>query len=266
MAESVLNQQEPKLGSSPDDQQPNNRLFKIVGFLLTGILLSLIIYVLQLSYRNSQSYQLATHIALNASDHGAGNYRAYVKQYKETKIQLDETTKKLEEVNRQLDAVTAELTSTKGMLSQTQEMLAQAQAENSRLKDEIQGMDSIQKQENVNNVNELQNKISTLKKENTQVTGQLAQLKEQLRAFEADFGGIEEGKALISLFQNKIKLVKSRMNYLKQEAYFAKVAAQKEKDRIAALNGNNGFVIKNGQAHQGTVNNKSYSIDVKMVP
>ena len=82
----------------------------------------------------------------------------------------------------------------------------------------------------------------------------------------AEFSNLEEGRSLIVLFQNKINLVKSRMRYLKQEAFFARVAAQKEKDRLAVLNGNSGFVVRNGQAQNPNGTKKSFAIDVKIVP
>ncbi len=86
-----------------------------------------------------------------------------------------------------------------------------------------------------------------------------------MRAFEADFSNLEEGQSLIVLFQNKIKLVKSRMHYLKQEAFFTRVAAQKEKDRLAVLNGNSGFIMRNGQLQNPNGTKKSFAIDVKIV-
>ena len=46
-----------------------------------------------------------------------------------------------------------------------------------------------------------------------------------------------------------------------QARTFAKITAQKEKDRIAALNGNNGFLLKDGQM-QKTGNAKGFAIDV----
>ncbi len=76
---------------------------------------------------------------------------------------------------------------------------------------------------------------------------------------------MDEGRSLISLFQNKIKLVKSRMRNIAQEAYFAKIAAQKERDRLALLNGNNGFLTHNGEVQKPKDTNKNFSIDVKMV-
>lgn len=266
MAETVLNQQEPKLDQSVDTQKQNSHLKKIVGVILSLIMIALTAYVLNLQHQNFNILSQSTDLALSAGGHATSNYMTYVGKYKETKIELDETTRKLEQVNLQLNQVTAELETTKGMLSQTQGMLTSAQVENAKLKQELQGLDTLSNSENVQNIGELQAKIETLKEKDTQVSAQLVDLKNQLRAFEADFSNPEEGHSLIVLFQSKINLVKSRMRYLKQEAFFARVAAQKEKDRLAVLNGNSGFVVRNGQMQNPNSTKKSFAIDVKIVP
>ncbi len=266
MADTVLNQQESKLDPSADTQRQNNHLKRIVGVILSLIMIALTGYVLSLQNQNSNVLFQSTDMALTASDHATANYRTYVGRYKETKIELEETTRKLVAVNHQLDQVTAELAATKGMLSQAQGMLSDAQQENTRLKQELQGLDALRSAENVENVGALQNKINVLKDRNAQVSLQLADLENQLRAFQAEFSNLDEGRSLIVLFQNKIRLVKSRMRYLKQEAYSARVAAQKEKDRLASLNGNSGFVLHNGQMQNPNGSKKSFAIDVKIVP
>ena len=264
MAETVLNQPEQKLDPSTDGQQQNNRLKKIVGVLLSVVMVVLTVYVLNLQNQNYHLLSRTNELFNNSTSAMAANYRSYVKQYKDTKEQLEETTRKLEAVTAQLDQVTAELNSTKVMLSDTQTMLSQAQAENNKLKQEIQDLEALRATENVKDIPELEAKIDSLKQKNVQVNTELGNLKNELRAFEADFSNLDEGKSLISLFQNKIKLVKSRMRYLKQEAYFAKIAAQKEKDRLAALNGNSGFLVRDGQPHKAS-NSKGFAIDVKIV-
>lgn len=265
MAETVLNQQESKIDTRTDTLRQNNHLKRIVGIILCLVMIALTAYVLNLQNQNSTILTQSTQLALTASDGSSSNYRTYVSRYKETKIELDETTKKLEEVNLQLNQVTAQLEETKGLLTQTQGMLSQAQDENFKLKQELVGLDNLRNTENVQNVNELQTKIAALKEKDLQVSGQLSVLKDQLRAFEADVSSPEEGRSLIVLFQNKIRLVKSRMRYLREEAYFARVAAQKEKDRLAALNGNSGFVVRDGQLQNPDGTKKTFAIDVKIV-
>ena len=267
MAETVLNKEEQTVDIMKDKPSGNRRypINRTVGIILSIIMIGLTAYVLKLQHDNTQIFVQSSDLALTAGVSQAKNYRTYVKQYQDTKIQLEETTHKLEEVTKQLNDVTAQLDTTKSMLVQTQTMLAQAQSENNRLKEDLQSLDGVRADGSVQNISELEARISALKTKNTQASSELADLKTQLRAFEADFSTMEEGRSLISLFQNKIRLVKSHMRYLTQEAYFAKIAAQKEHDRIAVLNGNNGFVIRNGAPQKPNGTNRTFSIDVKMV-
>lgn len=238
---------------------------RIIGIVLSVVMIALTAYVFHLQHQNINTLSQSADIALSASNNATVNYMAYVGRYKETKIELDETTRKLEEVNRQLDQVTAQLATTNGMLTQTKGMLDAAQQENAALKRELQGLDQLRNSQNVQNIGELQAKISTLQDRDSQVSLQLAQLKDQLHDFRAEFSNMKEGQSLISLFQNKIRLVKMRMRYLKQEAYSAKVAAQKEKDRLATLNGNSGFVVRDGRLQNPNGTKKTFAIDVKIV-
>jgi len=222
-------------------------LKRIAGLSSFLVLIALTIYALILQNQDLNILSKSADMALTASAHATANYRTYVGRYKETKIKLDETTRKLEEVNRQLDQVTTELATTKGMLSQTQGMLVSAQEENAKLKQELQGLDDLTNRD-------------------AQVSLQLAELKSQLRAFHAEFSNLDEGRSLIILFQNKIKFIKSRMHYLKQEAFLTRIAVQKEKDRLAALSGNSGFVLRNGQEQNPNGTKRSFAIDVQIVP
>ena len=268
MAESVLNQEEQKIGNARSEKRNGKNFYqlkRVMGIILSLLMIGLTVFVLKLQHENTQIFSESTDLALTSGVSQASNYRSYVKQYKDTKEQLIETTKKLEEVTDQLNAITAELNTTKSLLIQTQTMLAQAQSENNKLKEEIQGIDTLKADAGVKNISELEARIANLKDKNNQASNDLNDLKAQLRVFQADFSTQEEGRSLISIFQNKIKLVKSRMRYLGQEAYFAKIAAQKERDRVALLNGNNGFVVHNGEVQKPNSNNKTYSIDVKMV-
>lgn len=268
MAETVLDPQEPKvetkrLETVSQSQKPNTK--RVVGIVLCVAMLAVSAYVLKLQSQNNDTLVASTQLALGASHDATVNYVTYVGRYKQTKIELDETTRKLEEVNRQLNEVTAELTSTRGMLTQTQGMLADAQTENAKLKQELQGLENLRSSENVANIDQLQDKIQNLKQRDVEVSRQLADLKVQLRAYEGEFSNPEEGRSLIVLFQTKINLVKAHMRYLKQQAYFAKVAAQKEKDRIAQLNGNSGYVIKDGKLQNPDGTMKKYAINVQVV-
>ena len=264
MAETLLNQQEQKMDEVVDGQKQNIFLKRAVGLILSGVMIALTVYVINLQNQNNRILSRTNDLSDAASLYQAANYRSYVKQYKDTKEQLEETTRKLEMVQKNLDQVSAELTTTKGMLTETRGMLTQAQAENVKLKEEVQGLEALNSVDHVKTIPELESRIGSLRQKNVEVSLELNEVKNQLRIFEAEFSNLQEGQSLIILFQNKIKLVKSRMRYLKQEAYFARIAAQKEKDRIAALNGNSGYLWRGGQPIKSG-NAKGFAIDVKMV-
>lgn len=268
MAETVLNPQEPEVASKRLETAPqssNHNPKRAIGIVLSILMLALTAYVLKLQNLNNSTLAQSTQLALTSSHDATVNYMTYVGKYKETKIELDETTRKLVEVNRQLNEVSAELTSTKGMLNQTQGMLAEAQQENAKLKQELQGLESLRTSENVQNIDQLQTKIQGLKDRDSEVSEQLSDLKTQLRAYEGQFNNLDEGRSLIILFQTRINLVKAHMRYLKQQAFFARVAAQKEKDRLAQLNGNSGYMIRDGKLQNPDGTKKSFAINVQIV-
>lgn len=264
MAETVLNPetQKPELKTKTiDPQNPNTRLKKILGIILLVVMFAMAVYIIIQSKENYTTLSQTTKLSDVSSVHQAANYRSYVTQYKDTKQQLEETTHKLELVKSELDKTAAELAAVKGMLSDTQTMLSQTQSENLKLRQELEGFST---PENVRNMPDLEAKINALKAKNAEVASELSSVNNELRAFQGDFSNLEEGRSLLELFRSKIALVKSRMRYLKQEAYFARVASQKEKDRIASLNGNNGFLTKGGQP-QKPANGKNFAIDVKVL-
>jgi len=245
-------------------QGSSYRKSRVVGIVLSIIMIGITAYVLKIQHDNTQIFQNSSDLALSAGVGQASNYRSYVKQYKDTRAQLEETTRKLEAVTNQLNEVTTQLNTTKNMLAQTQAMLTQTQIENAKFKEDLQGLDGIRSSQNVQNA-DLEARISALKVRDAQTNTELDDLRTQLRTFQADFSTLDQGRSLIHLFQKKIKLVKNRMHYLEREVYLTKVAAQKERDRIATLNGNNGFVFHNGEFQKPNGTNKTFSINVKMV-
>jgi hypothetical protein len=240
VVETVLNQQASRLDPSKGTIRQNRQLMRITGVILFLVMIAMTIYVLNFQNQNFNILSKSTDLALIAGDHAATNYRSYVRKYKETKIELFEATRKLAVVNRQLDLVTAQLALANGKLSHDQ-------AQDARFNQDLQAQ------------------IQVLKDKDSQVSSQISELKNQLRAFDAQFSNLEEGRSLIALFKNKIGLIKSRMRYLKHEAFIAKVAAQKEKDRLALLNGNIGYVMRNGLVQNPNGTNKSFTIIVKNV-
>ena len=158
-----------------------------------------------------------------------------------------------------------ELTSTKAILAETQALLAKSQADNANLQALVQELN--QKTE------QFQVKMAELEQKNTELNGQLNVIQERLRLLEGDVRNMDEGRSVIKMYKQNLRKVKLKIVEFKREASYAKIAAQKEKDRIESLIGNNGFLVKNGKAYQrpdssavikGTNDNR-VDVDVKFM-
>ena len=242
----------------------NAKIINISGIVFSAILIFLTFYVLHIWNSNFHIVSSSNNLVFQSSQQQAQNYRTYVGRYTVTKHQLDITTQKLEQVNLALDQVTHELNATKAMLSETQVLLNEAQAENAKLKEELNIIDSTgaalpgtQKAEALSGV------INSLKEENVRYGQQIDSLKNELKAFEIQLANVQEGKELLTLYRTKIKEIKANMASLNREAYNVKVSAQKERDRLETLAGNLGYLVKEGK--ELGVEKKSFAIDVKIV-
>lgn len=241
---------------------------KVAGLVLMGVLLGLTIYALIIQGNNYQSVVQTNELLTRSNTVLASNYRSYVHQYKVTKTQLDETTARLAVVTQQLDQVTTELNQTRAMYSDSQNMLAEVQKENASLKEEIGNLEALRGAASAAQVDQLNATIAQLKDENLKYAGQIDQLKTEMRELQVNVTTIKEGSTWLGKLRDKIREVKMKMRSLKQQAHFAKVKAQQEHDRIAAEIGNSGYLMKDGKIRASKrlpAEQKTFNIDVKMV-
>ena len=245
-------------------ESTNNRKIKtLVGAGLFIVMLGMLIFVVNQQNLVYQSMEEANQMMMSASDGQASLTRNYMALY--------------HQASDALAKVTQELDATKTVLTQTQDLLAQAKKENADLQNQMallnaQGNTVLQNQIQTSQTqSELEKQVALLNEKNFQFAGELSQLKEQMRSFEGDVKSIDEGKSMIALFKNRLKLVKTKITYLKREAQFAQIAAQKERDRLLTLKGNKGFLLKDGQAlkeektAQPPSGDKKVNIDVSFV-
>ena len=75
MAETLLNQQEPRLAPGTDTQRQNNHLEKIIGAVLSLVMIALTIYVLSLQRQNLNVLSKTADLALTVGDRATVNYR-----------------------------------------------------------------------------------------------------------------------------------------------------------------------------------------------
>ena len=147
-----------------------------------------------------------------------------------------------------------ELTNTRNQLVEAQANLEQAKSEISQLNDKN---------------NEFQKTIAQLDEKNTQLSHELTVVQERLRFLEGDVKSLDEARALIAEYKGKFRLVKTKIRAFNHEVFEAKVAAQKEKDRIAILMGNNGYLTRDGMPYRGDAaaaeKEKRIQVDVQFV-
>ena len=243
-------------------ESTNNRKMKsILGVVLFLIMLLTAFFIVKEQNRLFQSIEESSRTMLNAFDQQTVLTRNYAKLYHQTA----ET----------LTAVTRELDSSKALVRQSQDHLTQAKKENGDLQNQLAALNNpsnltAENQAAFNKTKEaLEEQIALLNEKNSQFANELAQLKEQMRSFEGNIQNLDEGRAMIHLFQNRLKLVKNKMAYFKQEAYHAKEAAQKQRDQALTLKGNRGYLVKNGETLKEkfpfTSGDKKIQIDVSFV-
>ncbi len=244
-------------------ESTNNRKMKsILGSVLFLIMLSMAFFVIKEQNLLFQSIEESSRTMMSTSDQQAVLTRNYAALY-------HQTAETLTAVNKELD-------SNKALLQQTQYLLSQAKKENADLQNQLAALNNpsnaqAENQAVFNKIKEgLEEQIAILNEKNLQFANELAQLKEQLRFFEGNIQNLDEGKATISLFQNKLKLVKTKMNGLKREAYNARKAVRKQRDQALALKGNRGYLLKDGQTLQkeeipSAIGGKKIQIDVSFV-
>lgn len=185
------------------------------------------------------------------------NMRYYANEYKVTKVALDETTIKLAEVTRELEETNIELMNTRGELSQVQTL-------NDSLKQNIQALERY-KAAAAAKGEALEAMIDTFKKKNRKLDKDLQAVRKELAIYRPDIEDLAEGRSKVKLFKNHIQMVKRNMVALKRQAYEMHVAAQKEKDRLELLYGNNGYLVKDGQNTSMKAMQRKVDIDVQFV-
>ena len=221
----------------------NHRKIKsLVGVAALVILTAMMIFIFKQQNAIYENMGDSNTLMQSASQQQAALVRNYSSLYLQTKDMLANVTK--------------ELDITKSILEQTQLFLAQSKKENAELQEQLaalqaQGAVLTQNDEEFSQTRgALQKQIELLNQKNAEFVNELGVLKEQMRAFEGNIKDLDEGKALITLFSSKLKLVKTKMHYLKREAYYARISAQKERDRILLSKGNKGYLINKGQSPQ----------------
>ncbi len=137
----------------------------------------------------------------------------------------------------------------KETLAQTEMLLNQVKAENALL--------TKMTEEQKVKLAEDENTITQLKTQNEATINDLTEVRDKLHFYERDIKSLEDGRDLIKVFRYKIHDVKRAVHDIRRQAYYAKITALKELDKLKLLQGNNGFFVKSGKAYQSNASNEA---------
>jgi chromosome segregation ATPase len=232
----------------------NKKKNKKIKNVLLIILAVLSIYSLVMWYFNYKTLNQTVKVVEQVAEDQSKNFRFYVQEYKETKVELDVAKDKIVTLTAELEAANAELLNTRQELSTLQGL-------NDELKGTISSLENY-KAKAMAKGEALENMIVAFKKKNKQLDADLQSVRKELATFQPDISDSKEGRAKIQLFKNHIVMVKKNMNVLKQQALTVKIEAQKQRDRLEMLYGNNGYMVKDGQDQ--SLKRQAAKVDIKV--
>jgi chromosome segregation ATPase len=210
-----------------------------IRIILLVVIGALAVYSLVMWYFNYHTLERAVLTVETAADDQSKNFRHYVKEYKVTKVALDEAKQQVANLTEELQAANTELTTARNALLSVQQM-------NDQLKQGIQELERY-KTKAAAKGEALEGMINVFKQKNKQLDTDLQLARKELSLFQPEVGDTAEGRAKIARFKDHIRMVKKNMNVLKEQAQEARIAAQKERDRLEMLYGNNGYLVKDGK-------------------
>lgn len=219
-------------------------------------LLSVVSFVIfVLNYRTLEETVVT---AENTAVKQSKNFRYVVNEYQVTKVALDDANQKLVDLTAELEQANNDLTLTRSELSSVQQV-----------NDQLKGSISVLERYKVRAAEKgegLEAMIAAFKKKNKKMDLELQGVRKELAVFQPDISDEGEGRAKVQVFKQHIRMVKKNIGILRQIAYEARVAAQKEHDRLEAAYGNGGYMVKDGQSKSVTVyGQKRLDLDVRFL-
>jgi chromosome segregation ATPase len=225
------------------DQKMSNKIRIVVAVALSA----LTIYTLVIWYFNYRTLQEVVTVVEKAADEQSKNFRHYVQEYRIAAQKVADLTIELQAANTELATARNELSTVQGL--------------NDQLKDSIKILETY-KVKAMAKGEALETMINAFKKKNKQLDADLQLVRKELSSFQPDIADTQEGREKVLRFKNQIKLVKKNMGILNVQAEEMRVAAQKERDRLETLYGNNGYMMKDGKNQ--SIKRQKAQVDIKV--
>lgn len=217
------------------DQKKSSKIRIVVAVVLSALTL----YTLIMWYFNYRALEEIVATTEKTAQDQARNFRYYVQEYHSAKVALDESVQKVSELTLELQSANTELSAARGDLSSVQSL-------NDQLRENIKVLESY-KAKAMARGEALETMINAFRKKNRQLDADLQMVRKELSTFQPDITDTQEGREKLLRFKKQMRLVKKNMAVLKQQAQAMKVAAQKQRDRLETLYGNNGYMMKDGR-------------------
>ena len=157
-----------------------------------------------------------------------------------------QTAGRVAELEQSVTAIDAEKASSTTRVGELQQRLAAVERD---LQDEKSKMTDLETQKA-----QVQTQLSTVSNQLQSVRQQLTSLEQTHQATEAELGALREREAALVLERaslerqlNDLDALKSQIRLVKRHLREQKIAEWKRQDELAAANGNNGLLLKNGQ-------------------
>ena len=212
------------------------RYLKLVSFILAIILATGTLTLTILVYRDVLESQdqliklLKQQVALTKNY--ADRFHQSELARKEAEQELKSTQDLYAQTQTTLEEVRAEFEKTKSML-------AQAQAANVKLQDDAGQVQDMKEK--------VAGEFEQLKIENDGLKSDIEKLQDQIRYLSAtDIKNKDEAKSLLKLYKTNISLVKVKIKEFKNRAQKTQTTMGTEQDRLKAIAGNHGYLIKDG--------------------
>jgi hypothetical protein len=254
-SEQVVNRLRTRIEGNLTRASRSRTLNTFAGVLLVLSMTSLLGFIL---WQGSDIYTKRVEVTdrlSEVSDQQAILTQSYANRYHAVQLQLISTTEELNATKQlyqdsqvMLDSVNLELVETRAVLAEAEKMIMELGGESSILKGKINSIGELTK-ENINAFkSNLSAAIADLELKNKTLSEELGVLEAKISYYEGNVKDIDDGKKWIEFYRGKLGIVKTKIRDFRHEAEKIRVSAQKEKDRIRLLLGNNGYFMKNGAA------------------
>jgi len=210
-----------------DGTNKRSSLYSIIGAALLIVMMALVAWTYKQFMISYQDVQTSNQVYQNVLDSAMALNRENVKELNEFRTRLQST----------------------------ESLLAKVKEENDKLREKLVLLDKMA---------ELQDDISRLKERNVQILNQMSQMEWKSPYREQRLKTVEEAKALMVEYGEKLHLVKARIHDIKSADRQKFIASRKEEDKMQSLLGNNGYLVRNGKISASGIADTSAEQKIKV--